>query len=179
MWGNVCFGWSALSNNQLLLAILDIWYLCANTCTCLNIKHFYLWWYFKPELLGIANRRQKWNGHIWKLFPWCLVIVPTHHLSTYPKLIWHAQLQVCKHNIRTTSFTGCQRTWLAKWDGYSEIFLITGARQRAVLWSNSISQGHEMPLGYPEVNLLDISYIQELHALIMLVRNCWPTLPWG
>lgn len=68
----------------------------------------YLWWYLKPELLGIANGREEWNRHIWEFFPWGLVIVPTHHLSTNPKLIWYTQLQELKRKIRS-SLSQCHR----------------------------------------------------------------------
>lgn len=53
----------------------------------------YLWWYFQPKLLWITNRGKKWYRHVWEFLPWCLVIVPTHHLSTYPKIIWNTQLE--------------------------------------------------------------------------------------
>ena len=56
----------------------------------------HLWRYLKPELLGIANGGEEWNRHIWEFFPWGLVIVPTHHLPTNPKLIWYTQLQELK-----------------------------------------------------------------------------------
>ena len=72
----------------------------------------YLRRYLKPELLGIAYGGEEWNGHVWELFPWGFVVVPTHHLSANPKLIWYTQLQMFKGKIRTVVNANTSK-WLA------------------------------------------------------------------
>lgn len=92
-------------------------------------KLFYLRRYLKPELLGIANGGEEWNGHIWEFFPWGLVIVPAHHLSTNPKLIWYTQLQVFKGKLGVV-YANARKVICC--DILIRIFLTTSARHRAI-----------------------------------------------